>query len=125
MFGRSQHGLISFALSATLFLVVLALLVLLARPGLLRAQAETHAKECRENLNLIYAAKERYAQDHALRDGAPVSLQDLLQDGKMLKQQPLCPAAKRDTYNAGLVGQFPTCSLGGKHALPVLKRTKP
>jgi hypothetical protein len=68
---------------------------------------------CAFNLRTIDAAKEQYAMEKRLRDGAPAPaafLLKYLRDGRM----PTCPAG--GAYTIGPIGTPPKCSIPG-HAM--------
>lgn len=105
-----------------LIVLILALMMLLATPGIRHTQREFQAQGCRENLTAILAAKEHYVLEHDLKPGAAVPLEALLKEKKDLKERPVCPAGGK--YEAGPAGTQPTCSLGGEHRLPATEKKK-
>lgn len=94
-------------------------LVAVAVPAFQKAQEESQAQACQENLSKIHTAKQQWALDHKMGKSAEPDWEDLLEDGKYLKEKPECPAGGEYELNA--VGESPTCSLGEEneaHRLP-------
>ncbi len=64
---------------------------------------------CRENLESINRAKQKWANDHRLPTSALPSWNDLVGTAKYLKSTPACPSG--GAYELGKVVSYPTCSL--------------
>ncbi|MBX7245078.1 MAG: hypothetical protein K1X53_06245 [Candidatus Sumerlaeaceae bacterium] len=88
----------------------------IAVPSILRARENSRGRACQENLSKIDGAKEQYALEFKLSNGAIVSFKDLVNPGGAadgngyLKKTPECPAG--GTYTIGKIGEKPTCSIG-------------
>ncbi|MFH0793314.1 MAG: prepilin-type N-terminal cleavage/methylation domain-containing protein [bacterium] len=108
-------------------IAITAIVLAIALPNWLRAREHSRASACQENLTKIEGAKEVYALDHNLRNGASVALTDLFDtSGQVtgyIRKEPRCPA--NGVYTANDIGEDPTCSFFGRevfaefpHALP-------
>jgi prepilin-type N-terminal cleavage/methylation domain-containing protein len=94
---------------------IIGLLAAIAIPSFMKARAQSQKNGCINNLRQIDAAKEQYALEAKLTNGAPIS------DGETGVNQyikglenaggttPKCPANGDYDYNA--IGTTPTCSL--------------
>lgn len=104
---------------------ILALLSAIAIPTFLQAKATAQTNLCRNNLRLIYHAKESYAVENNLAPGATLPQTDYngINDGddipdaleEYLNNPMNCPSG--GLYNIGPIGEAPTCSLGGDHTI--------
>lgn len=93
---------------------IIGLLAAIAVPNFTQARNNARKSTCINNLRLIDAAKEQYALENNLDNGAgvlPANVTPYLKTGAM----PVCPANGAYTINA--VGVSPTCSVAG-HVLP-------
>jgi len=98
-------------LAAFVVLMQMTLQVTSADP---QGRAEAHARQCRDNLRDLSAAKERWAFDYGKSAGAEVGMADLR--SSYLKKEVACPA--KGTYVLGAVGTRPYCEYaGGRHEL--------
>jgi len=110
---RAERG---FTLVEIMIVVlIIGILLAIAVPNFVRARESSRARACVSNLKQIDAAKEQYAMDNNLSNGAalPNGMQDLV--GTYLKSTPTCPS--NGTYTVGNIGTNPTCSIGGAHSL--------
>lgn len=104
---------------------IIAILIGIAVPSWMRAREHGRARACQENLTQIDGAKEIYALEHNLPNGAIVSMSDLMGGGSgYLKREPVCPAG--GVYSIEPIGTEPSCSYYGReqydvppHKLPV------
>ena len=108
----------SFLTTLVIGLLVLIMLSLISIPGIRRMRANDARQSCLENLALITAAKERYAVDYDLKNGAAIPLALLIKEGKLLKTDPVCPSGGKYTVNP--LGVAPTCSYKD-HVPPIVK----
>lgn len=72
-------------------------------------EAQSCRNACVNNRRQIEAAKEQWALEKAKTNGTPVVLSEV---NEYMKGAPICPDG--GTYDYGLLGQTPTCSLGRK-----------
>jgi len=96
-----------------LVIMIIALLVAIAVPAFLSTRARTQARLCVANLTEIHAAKERWAIENRKTEGDSVDADDI--SPTYIKVFPTCPGG--GTYQIGVIGQNPTCSIGDDHAL--------
>jgi len=90
--------------------LIVGILLAVAVPNFMTARESSNAKACSANLHLIESAKDEYARDNHLKDGMTIThLSDFA------KNLPECPSGGK--YSIGAIGQVPTCSEGGTHAL--------
>lgn len=68
---------------------VIAVLVAIALPNLMRARESAATRACLSNLRQIDQAKEQYAMEAAKKDGDDVAWSDLV--SSYMKTQPSCP----------------------------------
>ena len=109
---RAERG---FTLVEIMIVVlIIGILLAIAVPNFVRARESSRARSCVANLKQIDAAKEQYAMDNNLSNGATCVMEDLVPT--YLKSQPSCPSG--GTYTVGAIGTNPTCSIGGTHVLP-------
>lgn len=103
-------------------------IISIAVPTFMRQRELSRSRGCQENLLKIDGAKEMYAMDNSLPDGADVDLSDLVRaDGTgYLRREPLCPSG--GTYTANPIGTDPSCSYYGQepygvpdHVLPITR----
>jgi prepilin-type N-terminal cleavage/methylation domain-containing protein len=99
--------------------LIIGILLAIAVPNFVRARERSRAKTCMGNLKQVDSAKEQYAMEERLDSGATVDGAALWGDGSTagpyIKKPPVCPSG--GTYTVGDVGEDPTCSIGGDHAL--------
>lgn len=110
---RAERG---FTLVEIMIVVlIIGILLAIAVPNFVKARESSRAKSCVANLKQIDAAVEQWAMDNKKADGDTCNWADIVPN--YLKSQPSCPSG--GTYQAPFtVGQPPTCSIGGTHALP-------
>ena len=85
--------------------LIIGLLAAIAIPSFVRARDRARANACVNNLRQIEYAKEIWSMENPGIETVPDSAFDDLRGGF-----PLCPAGS--TYNAGAVGEMPTCDSG-------------
>ena len=95
---------------------IISIIVAIAAPTRLRQREIARARVCQENLTKIAGAKEQYALEFKIANGANISYPaDLLTPpgsgaGQgFLKKEPKCPAG--GTYTANPIGEDPTCDI--------------
>jgi len=99
--------------------MIIAMLLGIAMPNFYRARERSRQKACQANLVHIEAAKEEFAMDQGLPDGAPVSMSDLCPAYINAPGGLHCPAGGNYTVNP--VGTPPTCdyqSTDYPHVMP-------
>jgi prepilin-type N-terminal cleavage/methylation domain-containing protein len=91
--------------------LIIGILLAIAVPNFVKARQTSQTKSCIGNLKQIDAAKEQYAMDNKLDQGAACAWAQLVVAGNAgyLKSQPSCPAG--GTYTVNTIGTDPTCSL--------------
>ena len=92
---------------------IIGLLAAIAVPNFTQARNNARKGACINNLRLIDAAKEQYALENNLDNGAAIPAGGV--DPYLKAGFPVCPSA--GAYTVGDVGVTPTCSAAG-HALP-------
>ena len=92
---------------------IIGLLAAIAVPNFTQARSNARKGSCINNLRLIDAAKEQYALENNLEEGADVD-EDAVAPYMKGSTFPTCPAD--GTYSVEAVGTPPTCSVAG-HAL--------
>lgn len=114
-----RRGSSAFTLVEIMIVVlIMAILMAVAVPQFVRSRGQAQQKSCVANLRQIDAAKEAYAYEHNLGQGAtldPVLTWQEYGKGPF----PTCPGG--GTYTVGTVGEVPTCSLANivpHHRLP-------
>ncbi len=95
--------------------LIIGILLAIAVPNFIKARENSRAKSCIANLKQIDSAKEQYAMDNKLNNGAAVTLADLVGANGYIKSTPVCPSG--GTYTVGAIGTAPTCDQPG-HVLP-------
>ncbi|MBX7245902.1 MAG: prepilin-type N-terminal cleavage/methylation domain-containing protein [Candidatus Sumerlaeaceae bacterium] len=99
---------------------IIGIIIAIAVPAFLRARENSRGRACQENLSKIDGAKEQYALEFNLSNGAGVSFSDLINPGGaadgegFLKREPECPAG--GTYTEGNIGAEPTCDIGSTNS---------
>jgi prepilin-type N-terminal cleavage/methylation domain-containing protein len=101
--------------------LIIGILLAIAVPNFVKARESSRAKSCVANLKQIDSAKEQYAMDNKLAQGATApATTDLAGTNGYMKTFPTCPSTST-AYTVGVIGTDPTCSIGGtganKHAL--------
>ena len=122
---RSSKG---FTLVEIMIVVaIIGIIIAIAVPAFLRARENSRGQACQENLSKIDGAKEQYALEFKVSNGATVEFTDLTAPASAssgqgyLKTEPKCPAG--GSYEIGAIGTAPTCSIGDNgvfidHILP-------
>jgi prepilin-type N-terminal cleavage/methylation domain-containing protein len=104
--------------------LIIGILVAIAVPNFIRARESARARACVRNLRQIDSAKEQYAMDNRLAQGATMpALSALCGNGTttyIKGSAPSCPSS--GTYTVNNLGTDPTCSVGAAaavaHVLP-------
>lgn len=93
--GLAIAGFVLGYLGLALSIFVLPLLLAIAIPSFMRARTTAQANGCINNLRMIESAKDQYALEAGLTNGAVITFDKIGPSGKgYLKSWPLCPAAK-------------------------------
>lgn len=110
LFRKARHG---FTLVEIMIVVlIIGILLAIAVPNFMKARESSRTKACQSNLRQIDSAKEQYAMDNRLAEGAAApAMTDLVGTDKYIKSTPLCPSS--GTYTIGAIGTNPTCSQTG------------
>jgi type II secretion system protein G len=96
--------------------LIIGILLAIAIPNFMTARDESRTNSCIANLEQINAAKEQYAMDNKLNDGAAAPATTDLQPKYIQGAAfPSCPA--NGTYAINAIGTNPTCTVTG-HAMP-------
>lgn len=90
-------------------ILIIGIILAVAVPQFIRAREGSHQKVCIANMRELEYAKEMFASDNKLGNGAPVTLNDLWPDYMHGIAFPNCPGG--GVYTVGAVGETPTCSL--------------
>lgn len=106
---------------------ILSIIIMIVVPSWMRQRETARARACQENLTKIDGAKEIYAMEHNLPNGAEVEMDDLVgEEAGYLKRKPVCPAG--GDYLVQPIGTAPSCTYYGKekynippHILPVTR----
>ncbi len=94
---------------------IIGIIIAIAVPAFLRARENSRGRACQENLSKIDGAKEQYALELKLSNGASVTMANLINPPNSttgqgyLKSTPNCPSS--GTYTTNNVGTNPTCSI--------------
>jgi prepilin-type N-terminal cleavage/methylation domain-containing protein len=99
-------------------ILILGLLLGIALPQWVRARERSQGMTCVANLRKIRDAKEQFAMETNLVNGAPCTFANLAPD-YIRPDPPSCPMG--GTYTVGNIGVDPTCSIIGglyPHVLP-------
>ncbi len=100
---------------------VLALMVLIAAPGVERQTREEQRRQVVRQLTRISMAKEAYTVEHDLLDGAVVQLDQLLVDNPYLEQEPVFMIPGQLVLRP--IGQVPAFELPDGEMIEPLPRT--
>lgn len=113
-----RHGEKGFTLIEIMIVVlIIGILLAIAVPNFVKARENSRTKSCMANLKQIDSAKEQYAMDNKLAEGAAdPGLAALWGTGNYIKNEPECPSG--GTYTPQAIGTDPSCSIGGTHVLP-------
>ena len=87
--------------------LIIGILLAIAVPNFIRAREQSRAKACSANLEQIDSAKEQYAMDARVNEGAAVADANLFGGTLYIKVKPLCPSS--GVYTLGNVSVDPTC----------------
>jgi len=104
---RSKRG---FTLVEIMIVVaIIGIIIAIAIPSFIRAREVSRGRACQENLAKIDGAKEQYALDENLGEGAAApAWSDIVGNTNYLKREPDCPAG--GVYTRAAIGTDPTCS---------------
>lgn len=97
-------------------MAVIAIVVAIATPTWLRQRELSRGRACQENLLKINGAKEQYALEFKVVNGATVSMENVVVPPNStagqgyLRATPLCPS--NGTYVLNVVGANPECTIG-------------
>ena len=80
-----------------------------------RSSQVAELNACVGNLCLYYAAKEQYALEHGLPNGAEIDPAVLEPGLKKHWADEMCPSAMHNTYALGKIGERPKCSIHGAY----------
>ena len=115
---RSSKG---FTLVEIMIVVaIIGIIIAIAVPAFLRARENSRGQACQENLSKVDGAKEQYALEFKVSNGATVAFTDLTAPASAgsgegyLKSTPTCPAG--GSYTISAIGTAPTCSIGANGA---------
>lgn len=128
--GIALAGLVIGYVSIGLTFAFVPLYAAVAIPSFMRARTTSQANACINNLRQIEAAKDSYAHEQGLTNGATVTFENIgptATGGYVLKDWPVCPAATHpdltqssteNDYAIGAIGQNVKCLIvPDKHAL--------
>ena len=99
--------------------LIIGILLSIAVPQWLRARERSRSKQCIATLKQLDGAKEYFAYENSLSNGAAVTMNDLWPSYIRQSTPPTCTAG--GTLNVNVVGTAPSCSIVGPpypHALP-------
>ena len=97
-------------------MAVIAIVVAIATPTWLRQRELSRGRACQENLLKINGAKEQYALEFKVVNGATVDMDDIVvppgstAGQGYLKAPPLCPSS--GSYVLNVIGANPECTIG-------------
>ena len=93
---------------------IIGLLAAIAVPNFIQARNSARSSTCINNLRLIDSAKEQYAIENNIANGASTTSTDCT---PYLKNNsfPVCPGTS-SAYTTNNVGVFPSCGLAGSAA---------
>ena len=113
---------------------IIGLLAAIAIPSFMRARLTSQQNACINNLRQIEAAKDQYALEQGLTNGATVTFANIgptAAGGGYLKVWPVCPVSSNansitgtqnlseNEYDINVIGQNAKCRIvPDKHALP-------
>lgn len=99
-------------------ILIIAILLAVAVPQFIKARTQSWQKTCMSNMRQIDSAKEIFAGDNKLNNGAPVGQGDLWPTYIRGSNFPSCPGG--GVYTIGDIGTTPVCNYGGAlpHVLP-------
>ena len=114
-------------LEVLIVLAIIGIIVSIAAYTWFRQREISRGRACQENLTKISDAKEQYAMEFNVPNGAAIVWpDDLLRPGSAssgqgyMKKSPTCPAS--GIYTPNVIGTDPTCSIGAtseeEHILP-------
>ncbi|MBX3117729.1 MAG: prepilin-type N-terminal cleavage/methylation domain-containing protein [Fimbriimonadaceae bacterium] len=88
--------------------LIIGVLLAIAVPQFMRARAKSQARTCVANLRQIEAAKEMFAMENKLQNGAPVTINDIWPTYIRQSNKPECPNS--GVYTIDVVGTVASCS---------------
>jgi len=91
---------------------IIGLLAALAIPNFVKARLTAQKNACIQNLKQIDSAKEQWAFENKKTQGDSTAGSESAINAFM-KSPPVCPGD--GTYNFGVIGSVPACSLGGSN----------
>ena len=97
--------------------LIIGILLAIAVPNFVKARETSRAKSCVANLKQIDSAKEQYAMDQKLSEGAAQpAMAALAGAGLYIKAEPTCPS--NGVYSINVIGTDPTCSIAATTTPP-------
>ena len=109
--------------SLAIGLAICVILILIAMPPIRRARQENRHQVIIQSLVEIDKAKVRLALDNTLKPGDPCTLQELLDNGKVLDAPP--PMFEGGAYTIGPIGADPIFTLLDGQVLKIPGRDVP
>ena len=95
---------------------IIGLLAAIAIPNFVKARQSSQENACVANLKQIEGAKANWAMEQKKTNADTPGDVDLFGNTAYIRVKPECPAS--GTYTLNAVDTRPTCSVGGRHALP-------
>ena len=103
---------------------LIALVAAVVVPSLYKARQSYSGHPCINNLRMLNGAKEQYAIDYDLTNGASVTFLNLVEDNNYIKKYPYCWKIKSlqetsligatNSYELNLIGTDPVCRFDPK-----------
>jgi type II secretory pathway pseudopilin PulG len=99
---------------------IIGLLAAIAIPSFIKARQSSQQNACINNLRQIDGAKDQYAIDYGLTNGATITFSNIVVIGDYVKKFPFCPAgtnrqatvtASTYSYTIGAIGEDPECNI--------------
>ena len=89
---------------------IIGIIIAIAVPAFLRARENARGRACQENLTKIDGAKEQYALEQRIANGATIDFASLISGNTgYLKSTPACPATTT-AYTVSILGTDPICA---------------
>ncbi len=99
-------------------ILIMGLLLSIALPQWARARERSQSKSCIATMRQIRDAKDQYAMEMRLSNGAPCAVGDIWPSYIRQSSPPTCPSG--GVITIGIIGTDPTCTIVGlyPHVLP-------